>query len=442
MINTYRVITNRPMKSTMRPTLILLLLLTLSAPLHAAVQELNGIAAVVDDDVITWNELDRRVDNISQQLQQKGTRLPPRKILERQILERLIVEKLQLARAHKTGIQVNDEQLNRIIANIASENGMNIEQFRQRLEDEGMRFAFFREQIRNEVLITRLKHNQVDNRVTVTPQEVDAYLEARQGEREQNTEYHLRHILVSLPGNASPEQVKSGRAKTEDLLRQLQQGADFRQIAISYSDGQQALDGGDLGWRRAGQLPSLFAEVITQLEPGQISPIIRSSSGFHILLLEDKRGEKKVMVRQVHARHILIKTNALVSDDEAKSRLQRLRERILNGDDFATLARGNSEDPGSAAKGGDLGWAVPSTYVPAFQETLMNTPVGQISQPFKSRFGWHILQPLAWREYDNTDEMRRNQAFKTLRDRKIEEETQNWLRRLRDEAYVDIRLER
>jgi len=426
----------------MRPTLILLLLLSLITPVYAAVQELNGIAAVVDDDVITWHELDQRVATISKQLQQKGNRLPPKKILERQILERLILEKLQLERAKKMGIQVNDEQLNRVIGNIAAENNMNLDQFRTTLEKQGIGYAYFREQIRHEVLISRLKNNEVNNRVNVTPQEVDAYLEAQQGQREQNTEYHLRHILVALPGNASPEQVKAGKARAEDLLKQLQNGAEFRQIAISYSDGQQALEGGDLGWRRAGQLPTLFADVIRKMQPGQVSPIIRSSSGFHILLLEDQRGEKKVMVRQVHARHILIKTNELVSDDEAKARLQRLRERLLNGADFTKLARGNSEDAGSAAKGGDLGWATPSTYVPAFQKALENTPVGKISQPFKSRFGWHILQPLAWREHDNTKEMRRNRAFKTLRQRKIEEETQNWLRRLRDEAYVDIRLER
>lgn len=426
----------------MRPTLILLLLLTLSAPLQAAVQELNGIAAVVDDDVITLHELNQRVDSISKQLQQKGTRLPPKNILEHQILERLILEKLQLARAHKSGIQVNDEQLNRVITNIARENGMSLEQFRSRLEKEGISYAYFRQQIRNEVLISRLKNNQVNSRVNVTPQEVDAYLESQQDKREQNVQYHLRHILVSLPSNASPEQVQAGKARAEKLLAQLQQGADFKQVAISYSDGQQALEGGDLGWRRAGQLPSLFAEVVSKMQPGDISPIIRSSSGFHILLLEDKRGEKKVIVRQVHARHILIKTNQLVSDEEAKTRLERLRERILNGADFATLARGNSEDPGSAAKGGDLGWATPNTYVSAFQKALEETPVGQISEPFKSQFGWHILQPLAWREHDNTDEMRRNEAFKALRQRKIEEETQSWLRRLRDEAYVDIRLER
>ncbi len=426
----------------MRLTPILVLLFTLANPLHAAVQELNGIAAVVNDDVITWNELDRRVETITTQLQANGTQLPPKEAIQRQILERLIMEKLQLSRAKQLGIQINDEQLNKIIANIAAENNMQMEQFRAALEADGVSFAFFREQIRNEVLVSRLKKNQIDNRVNVSPQEVENFLNARQQQKDKDSEYHLRHILVSLPGNATPEQVTQARSKAEGLLKKLQQGEDFRQVAIAYSDGQQALEGGDLGWRRIGQLPSLFAEVVEKMSEGDISPLIRSSSGFHILLLEKKRGEEKTVVRQVNARHILIRTGELVSDGEARTRLQRLRERILAGERFTDLARSNSEDPGSAAKGGELGWADPSTYVPAFQDALKETPVGKVSEPFKSQFGWHIVQPLGWRDHDNTDEVLRNQAYKSLRQRKIEEKTQEWLRRLRDEAYVEYRLER
>lgn len=426
----------------MRLITTLLLLCTLANPLHAAVQEINGIAAVVDDDVITWNELNRRVETISAQLRQRGVQLPPQAILERQILERLIMEQLQLKRAREVGIQVDDEQLNGIIARIAEENGMPLSQFRSALEADGMSFAFFREQIRNEVMISRLKTNQVDNRVNVSPQEVEVFLEAREQQSEQDSEYRLRHILVSLPGNASPEQVEEGREKAEGLLRRLQQGEDFRQLAIAYSDGQQALEGGDLGWRRTGQLPTLFAEVVMQMQPGEHSEVIRSSGGFHLLLLEAKRGQETAIVRQVNARHILIRTSELVSDNEARDRLQRLRERILGGEDFATLARANSEDPGSAVKGGELGWNDPGIYVESFRNALSNTEVGEISRPFKSPFGWHILQPLGWRDHDNTEEQLRNQAFQTLRERKIEEQTQSWLRRLRDEAYVEYRLER
>ncbi|MGM0593865.1 MAG: peptidylprolyl isomerase, partial [Pseudomonadota bacterium] len=354
----------------MRLIPILILLSALTAPLHAAVEQINGIAAVVNNDVITWNELDRRVDTISQQLRQRGNQLPPQEALQKQVLERLIMEKLQLERARQLGIDVKDEQLNRIIDNIARENGMSLTQFRRALKADGVSFAFFREQIRDEVRISRLKSNQVDNRVNVTPQEVDAFLEKRKGQSDQDTEYRLRHILVALSGNAGPDEVQQARARAEQLLEQLEQGESFSQVAIAHSDGQQALEGGDLGWRRIGQLPTLFADEISAMEPGEISPIIRSSSGFHILQLEEKRGEERSIIRQVNARHILIKTGELVSEREARERLQRLRERIIGGESFADLARANSEDPGSAAKGGELGWSDPSIYVQAFQEAL------------------------------------------------------------------------
>jgi len=426
----------------MRHTLLLPLLLLISSSLPAAVQELNGIAAVVDDDVITWSELNRRVETISQQLQQKNTQLPPRNILERQILDRLIIEHLQLKQAAQLGIQVDDENLNKVVANIAKENHLSLEQFRETLAREGVSFAFFREQIRNEIIMSRLRSNQVDNRVNVTPQEVDTFLESQQGQQERNSEFHLYHILVSVPGSASPEQVQASRAKADEVLGKLRAGADFQQMAVAYSDGQQALEGGDLGWRRAAQLPTLFAEEVLKMQPGEISELIRSSSGFHILLLADKRGQERHLIRQVHARHILLKTSPLVSDQEARNRLLRLRERILGGEDFSELARSHSEDPGSAVKGGDLGWADPAIYVREFQDALTNNAVDTISEPFKSQFGWHIMQVLGWRDYDNTEEARRNQAFQALRQRKIEEEQQNWLRRLRDEAYVEYRLER
>lgn len=425
----------------MRQTLLPALLLLVSSSLTAAVEELNSIAAVVDDDVITWSELNQRVESISQQLAQRNTPLPPRNILERQILERLILEQLQLKRAEQLGIQVEDENLNRVIANIANENKMSLEQFRNTLARDGISFAFFREQIRNEIIISRLRSSQVDNRVNVTPQEVDTFLEAQKGRLEQNSEFHLFHILIAVPGSATPEQIQAARSKAEEVYTKLHQGADFQQMAVSYSSGQQALEGGDLGWRRAAQLPTLFAEVVLNMQPGEFSDIIRSSSGFHILKLAEKRGQERHMIRQVNARHILLKNSPLVSDKEARNRLSRLRERILGGADFAELARAHSEDPGSAVKGGELGWADPGIYVEEFRQVLNTTAVGAISQPFKSQFGWHILQVQGWRKYDNTEEALRNQAFQALRQRRIEEEQQDWLRRLRDEAYVEYRLE-
>lgn len=418
-----------------------LLLLFLTGPSHAAIEEINSIVAVVDDDVITRVELNQRMQDLLQTLRQQGAQLPPRDLLERQLLERMIIEKLQLARAGQVGISVDDEQLNSIIANIAQENGLTISQLRQALAADGVSFAFFREQIRNEVMISQVRGSEVERRVHVSPAEVDSFL-AGQREQQQDNQYQLRHILISLPTDASPEQIAQSRAKAEDLFQQVRQGADFANLAISYSDGQQALEGGDLGWRSAGQLPSQFAETVFNLQVGEVSEPIRSSNGFHLLYLADIRGDDRHMVRQVNARHILIRSSELVSDEEARLRLERLRERLLGGADFAELARANSEDPGSASRGGELGWADPEIYVAEFRNTLMELDEGQISLPFSTQFGWHIMQLQGWREHDSTDEARRNQAFQSLRERKTEEELQNWLRNLRDEAYVEYRLER
>ena len=431
------------MTHTLRNTIYLLSLLLLAMPLHAAaIKEINSIVAVIDDDIITRIELDQRVAELSQQLRQRGTQLPPHELLERQVLERMIVEQLQLSRAKQQGIQIDDEQLNAILANIARENGITLAQLRQTLEGDGINFFQFREQVRSELIIGRVRTSEVENTIHISAAEVDSFLAAQQGETAEQSEYRLRHILVSLPGNATPEQISEARSKVSDIHRQLAEGSDFPHMAMSYSDGQQALEGGDLGWRRAGQLPTIFADTVVNMQVGQISEPIRSSNGFHILQLAEKRGEERHMVRQVSARHILIRTSELVSHEEAQLRLQRLRERILAGADFADLARANSEDPGSAANGGELGWADPEIYVQEFRNTLLELSEGEISQPFQSQFGWHLMQLHAWREHDNTAEIRRNQAFQALRQRKSEEALQNWLRNLRDEAYVEYRLER
>jgi peptidyl-prolyl cis-trans isomerase SurA len=440
---------NKRLPMTMKQLLLLPLLLLLGTAhaadaaqaAHPAIEAIDGIAAVVDEDVITRAELENRLQTITRQLRQKGTQLPPRAVLQRQMLERMIIEQLQLALAKQLGITVDDEELNKVIDRIAEQNKLTLLQFREALQGEGITFATFREEIRKEVIITRLRNNQVAKRVDVSPQEIDNLLEEQRRSQSKNEEYHLQHILISLPVDASPEQLAASRDQVAQLQSELQAGADFSTLAISHSAGPKALEGGDIGWRRLAQLPVAFAEAIKGLNAGEVSKPVRSTSGFHLLKLLEKRGDQRHLVRQVNARHILISTSALISDQEAKARLERLRERLLNGEDFAELARAHSDDTGSAARGGELGWADPSIYVEAFRDAISKSRPGEITHPFKSQFGWHILQVSEWRDHDNTEEVERNRAFEALQERKTAEETENWLRNLRDEAYVDIRLE-
>ncbi len=429
------------MKRLLALTALLGALITTSLPLHAApkVEELNHIVAVVDDDAITSSELDKRLQSVLAQLQRNNTPTPPMALLRRQVLERMIVERIQLALAANKGVRVDDEALNAVVGRIAAQNKMSLDQFRAELQKEGVAFADFREQIRNELIMNNLRQREVDSHVEVTPQEVDDFLARQANTSGLDVEYHLGHILITVPEGASPEQVQAARAKAEKVLGELRNGADFKQMAVSYSDGQQALQGGDLGWRKGAQLPTLFADSVATMSPGQVSDLIRSSSGFHIIKLLEKRGEQRQFITQTHARHILIRTSELVSDYEARTKLNRLRDRILAGENFADLARANSEDPGSAVKGGDLGWANPGMFVPAFEEAMDKLKPGEISEPFRSQFGWHIVQVLERRQRDSTEELKRARAQEAIRQRKIDEATQDWLRQLRDEAYVEYR---
>lgn len=427
---------------TMKKYLLLTLLLCTLTPLaHAEVEEIDGIVAVVDDDVITRSELNGRLQSLMTQLQQKGTQLPPRQVLQRQMLERMVLEQLQLDQAKQLGATVGDEELNKVIDKIAAQNKLTLLQFREALQREGIAFATFREEIRKEVLITRVRNSQVARLVDVSPQEIDNLLESQRLSKSSNEEFHLQHILIAVPSDASPEQIAASHDKVMKLLGELQAGADFSNMAVSFSSGPKALEGGDIGWRRLAQLPVAFSEAIKGLGTGEVSQPVRSTSGFHLLKLLERRGEERHLVRQVNARHILIRTSALVSEREAEQQLRRLRERILAGEDFAELARAHSADTGSAAHGGELGWADPAIYVESFRETIKKTKPGEISAPFKSEFGWHILQVEEWRDHDNTTEFERTRAAEALRERKTEEETANWLRRLRDDAYVEIRLD-
>ncbi len=420
----------------------LLLLALLPAAAGARVVPLDRIVAVVNDDVITATELDHRLAVIKRQLARRNTRLPADDVLRRQLLERMIQERLQLQLARSIGIRVDDETLTTVLSRIARDSGMDLHQFRRALEADGFDFAEFRENVRNEIIIDRLRQQRVERRISVTEQEIKNQLERLERDRASRLEYRLAHILISLPEGAGPDAVAETRRRAEAVLARLRGGADFAAVAAEVSDGQKALEGGDLGWRRAGQLPPAFAAAVEGLAPGEVSGLIRSASGFHILKLVDKRrGGGRHVVEQTLARHILIRTDAVTSDEQARNRLAELRRRILAGEDFGELARRYSQDKASAAEGGSLGWTEPGRLVPRFEKAMQALAPGQISEPFRTRFGWHIVQVMARRQQDLTDEMRRREARLVVRKRKTEEAVRDWLRRLRDEAYVEVRLD-
>jgi len=427
----------------MRQTLLsFLLLLTLLLPFshaaHAEVEELDRIIAVVNEGVITLSELNSRLQQITQQLKESGTPIPQRSQLQKQLLERMITDKIQLELAKESGIHLSEEELNQVISKLAQDNKLTLSQFRQALINQGTDYDNFREQIRQEILINRIKVKQVDNRVSISSREVENYLKSSAA-IDKDSEYHLLHLLIALPEAASPALTREKRQQAASILQQLRDGADFGEMAVSFSNGQQALKGGDLGWRKAGYLPTLFSDVVINMSPGDLSPVLRSSSGFHILKLADVRGDKQV-IHQVKARHILLSNKGGKSNHELKERLTSLLKRIKQGEDFSALARANSDDSGSAVNGGELGWADPSNYVSSFRDMLASLEIDEISAPFQSEFGWHIVQLQGRRDHDNSKEVRYNKAYQALTQRKIDEEHQIWLRRLRDEAFVDIRL--
>ncbi|MCB2427360.1 peptidylprolyl isomerase [Methylophaga pinxianii] len=400
---------------------------------------LDRIVAVVNNEVILDSELVEMEQTVRQQLRQREAAIPSSEILRRQVLERLIMQKLQLQRADMSGIRVGDDALNASIRQIAENNNLTLRQFRDALESDGYDFAEFRETIREEMVISRLRKSEVEDAIVVSEREVDNFLATQNLQGDSEQAFRLLHILVGIPDAPTPEQVQAAEEKLAEIQGLLEQGADFSEVAAGYSDGQNALEGGELGWRKQAELPTLFAGVVPNLSVGEVSEVIRSGSGFHLVKLAEKRSEETHLVKQTKARHILIKTNELVTDEAAESRLNQLRERILNGEDFAELARAHSEDTGSAIEGGSLGWASPGVMVPEFEEVMNSLAEGEMSEVFKSRFGWHLLQVEERREQNMADEFNRNKAREQLKQRKIEEELESWLRAMRDEAYIEYR---
>ena len=407
----------------------------------AKVITLDRIVAVVNSDVITQLELKERLRMVTQQLQKQGTPLPPQEVLEKQLLERVIMERVQLQFAQETGVKVDDAQLEKTLQRIAQENQLSQEQFRAALEKDGVDFGKFREEIRKEVIMARLRDREVDNRIVVSDGEVENYLSSRSEALGGGNEFNLAHILIRVPEQASPEQLQKYKARAQQALEELQAGKDFRQVAASFSDAGDALQGGVLGWRPAGQLPAMFVEALEALKTGENSQVLRSPNGFHILKLLDKRGkDAPFVVQQTHARHILIKVNEVMSEQDAKNRALQIKERLDNGADFAELARLHSED-GSASRGGDLNWLSPGDTVPEFEKAMNALKPGTLSEPVRSPFGWHLIQVLERRDEDVSKERKRLQARQEIRARKADESYQEWLRQLRDRAYVEYRLE-
>jgi len=422
-----------PLRSLAIATLALL-----TWPAHAAIVAIDHIVAVVNNEVITRLELDRRYQEVAGNLARQNTPLPPRSVLERQLLERMITELALQQHARNTGVRVDSAQVERALQRIAAQNQLDLAGLQAALAQQGQSLESMRATIRNEILVARARERDVDNRLSITDADIEGYLQTR-AQQGKETEFNFAHILVTVPENASPEQMQARRARAQDILDQLAQGANFGQLSASHSDAPDALQGGVSGWREAGKMPSLFADALTPLRPGQLAPLLRSGNGFHILKLIDRRGlDTQLSVTQTRARHILIRTNELTSASDARNRLLQLKERIDNGVPFADLARLHSEDP-SASRGGDLGWLNPGDTVPDFQRAMNDLKPGQVSAPTQSPFGWHLIQVQERRDQDVTQERQRLLARQALRERKGEEAFQDWVRQIRDSAYVELR---
>lgn len=411
-----------------------------SSPIPA--QPLDRIVAIVEDDVILDRELNSELAAITAKLRGNNVTIPPEFILKKQVLERMIVDKLQRQLAARSGIQVSEETLRNSVGEIASRNNMTVDAFKQELIGQGMDFKAFEENLRNEVIINQLRGREIGARVKVTDAEVEHYMETQSKAGSNNNQYHLGHILISVSEGASASAIQKAKEKAEQTVIDLRGGKDFKETAISVSNDDNALKGGDLGWRSIGQIPTLFTDTVTTMKQGDISDPIRSPSGFHIIKMLETEGSAQHIVTKTQVRHILIKTNELIDDSEAQKRLLALKDRIRDGDDFATLARAHSDDKGSAVNGGSLEWVGPGALVPPFEEAMNKLGINEISAPVQTQFGWHVIQVLGRQNQDNSSQFKKDRIRDEIRKRKIEEETELWLRRLRDEAYVEIDLDR
>ncbi|WP_171006502.1 peptidylprolyl isomerase [Pseudomonas sp. 2FG] len=407
---------------------------------QAEVQSINRVVAIVDTDVIMQSQLDSRLREVQQTIAKRGAALPPEHVLSQQVLERLIIENIQLQIGDRSGIRITDEELNQAIGTIAQRNNLSVEQFRAALAQDGLSYDDARDQVRREMVISRVRQRRVAERIQVTDQEVQNFLASDLGKMQLSEEFRLANILIPVPESSTPETIQAADRQARELYRQLQQGADFAQLAIARSASETALEGGEMGWRKAAQMPPPFDSMIGALSVGEVTEPMRTPGGFIMLKLLEKRGGGSQVRDEVHVRHILIKPSEIRSEAETQRLAERLYERILAGEDFAELAKSFSEDPGSALNGGDLNWIDPNSLVPEFRQVMAHTAGGELSKPFKSAYGWHVLQVMGRRATDSSAEFREQQALNVLRNRKYDEELQAWLRQIRDEAYVETKL--
>lgn len=423
---------------TLRAALLALATLPFAAA-QAAPQVLDRIIVVVNDGVVLQSELDGAMDNARKTIAERKLSAPPDSVLRTQVLDRLILAKLQTQRAAQAGVRIDDRELNDVLTNIAQQNNMTLGEFSDMLRKQGMDYLAVREQVRDEVLISRVRQREVEGRVSITDQDVDMFL-AGQG-ADDTTEYHLSHILVAVPDGATDAERAKARAKAEALLKRVTGGEDFAQVAIASSDGQQALQGGDLDWKKAADLPALFASAASKLKQDEVSPILETGSGFHIIKLTGQRDQEgPKTVNETHARHILVITNAVRNEDQARAQAKDIYEKLKAGGKWEDLASQFSDDPGSKNSGGDLGFQPPGVFVPEFQQHLDALKPGEIAQPFHTQFGWHIASVIERRTRDTSVESKHARARAAIQQRKAGEEYESWLRRLREDAYVEYRL--
>ena len=401
---------------------------------------LDRVVAIVNDGVVLNSDLDTQVDVVSERLRQQKLELPPQNVLRQQVLERLVMQEIQLQRANHAGVKVSDEMLNTALQDVAKRNGMTLTQLPEALGRQGVDYAEYRDEIRKEMMLQMLRQRDVLQHISVTPREIDQFLDKQAKAPSERNEYNVSHILIAVGQEASAGQQEAAAKRAQEVYQRAKSGEDFAKLAVAYSNSQTALEGGALGWRKGSELPTFLSDVIARLKPGEVSEPLRTPTGYHIIRLNEVRGGSENAVEdQVHVRHILMKTNELADDATVRGKLVALRERILKGEDFSAIAQVTSQDPGSAADGGDLGWSGPGTFAPEFEQAIAPLKDNEISEPFRTQYGWHIAQMLGHRRFDNSDEIKRRQAMEAIRASKADEETELWLRRMRDEAYVEFK---